>query len=109
MRDFHPEVVWVEMPSLGPDAAGYTGIAEARHAVESWIGMWSEYGFEVARYVDAGDRVVVLARERAHGGVSGAAVARELAGILTLRDGKVVRVQLYGSWAVALKDAGLQE
>jgi uncharacterized protein len=109
MASFDPSVAWVEMPSLGPDASSYTGIEELRGAVQSWIEMWSEYDVEVARYADAGDDVVVLARERGHGGVSGAAVERELGDVFTLRDGKVVRVRLYGSWDEALEAAGLSE
>jgi ketosteroid isomerase-like protein len=106
---FDPSVAWVEMPSLGPDASSYTGIEELRGAIQSWIGMWSQYDVEVVRYADAGDDVVVLFRERGHGGVSGAAVERELGEVFTLRDGKVVRVRLYGSWTEALEAAGLSE
>jgi ketosteroid isomerase-like protein len=109
MASVDPNVEWVEMPSLGPDASSYTGVEELRKAVNSWIAMWSEYDTEVARYADAGDDVVVLIRERGHGGVSGAAVERELGEVFTLREGKVVRVRLYGSWAEALEAAGLRE
>jgi ketosteroid isomerase-like protein len=104
-----PSVEWVEMPSLGPDASTYTGIEELRGAINSWIGTWSEYDVEVVRYADAGDDVVVLFRERGQGGVSGAAVERQLGEVWTLRDGKVVRVRLYGRWNEALEAAGLRE
>jgi uncharacterized protein len=109
MASVDPNVEWVEMPSLGPDASSYTGVEELRKAINSWIGMWSEYDVEVVRYADADDDVVVLFRERGHGGVSGAAVERELGEVFTLRDGKVVRVRLYGSWREALEAAGLKE
>jgi uncharacterized protein len=109
MASVDPNVEWVEMPSLGPDASTYTGVEEVRKAVNSWIAMWSEYDVEVARYADADDDVVVLFRERGHGGVSGAAVERELGEVFTLRDGKVVRVRLYGGWDEALEAAGLSE
>jgi ketosteroid isomerase-like protein len=109
MASVDPNVEWVEMPSLGPDASSYTGVEELRKAINSWIGMWSEYDVEVVRYADADDDVVVLFRERGHGGVSGAAVERELGEVFTLRDGKVVRVRLYGSWRDALEAAGLRE
>jgi ketosteroid isomerase-like protein len=109
MASVDPNVEWVEMPSLGPDASSYTGVEELRKAINSWIGMWSEYDVEVVRYADADDDVVVLFRERGHGGVSGAAVERELGEVFTLRDGKVVRVRLYGSWREALEAAGLRE
>ena len=104
-----PNVEWVEMPSLGPDASAYTGIEELRGAIDSWIRMWGEYDVEVVRYADRGDDVVVLFRERGEGGVSGAAVERQLGEVWSPRDGKVVRVRLYGRWNEALEAAGLSE
>jgi len=109
MASVDPNVAWVEMPSLGPDASTYTGTEELREAFNSWIAMWSEYDAEIARYADADDDVVVLIRERGRGGISGAVVERELGEVFTLRDGKVVRVRLYGSWTEALEAAGLSE
>jgi ketosteroid isomerase-like protein len=103
------DVEWVEMPSLGPDASTYIGHEELRKAATSWIEMWSEYDIEVERYARRGDDVVVLAREQGRGGSSGATVARELGEIFTVRRNEVVRVRLYGSWAEALKAAGLSE
>jgi ketosteroid isomerase-like protein len=108
MASVDPSIEWVEMPSRGPDAT-YTGMGELREAISSWMGMWSQYDAEVVRYADAGDDVVVLFRERGHGGVSGAAVERELGEVFTLRDGKVMRVRLYGSWADALEAVGVRE
>jgi ketosteroid isomerase-like protein len=106
---FDPAIEWVEMPSLGPDASTYTGIEQLRGAIQSWTEMWSEYGIEIARYADGGDEVVILIREQGHGGASGAAVDRELGEVATLREGKIVRVRLYGNWAEALEAAGLRE
>ncbi|HEY7150239.1 MAG TPA: nuclear transport factor 2 family protein [Solirubrobacterales bacterium] len=106
---FDPSVEWVEMPSLGPDASTYHGIEELRGAIQSWLGNWGEYAADVARYADSGDDVVILIRERAQGGVSGAAVERELGEVVTLREAKIVRVRLYGDWAEALGAAGLSE
>jgi ketosteroid isomerase-like protein len=106
---FDPAVEWVEMPSLGPDASTYTGIEQLRGAIQSWTEMWSEYGIEIARYADGGDEVVVLIREQGHGGVSGAAAEREFGEVATVREGKIVRVRLYGHWDEALEAAGLRE
>jgi uncharacterized protein len=104
-----PDVEWVEMPSLGPDAATYTGTEELRDAVQSWTQKWTEYELEVSRYAQAGDEVVVLARERGRGTLSGVEVERHLGHVFTLQDGKVVRVRLYGNWSEALEAAGLSE
>ncbi|MEO7198459.1 MAG: nuclear transport factor 2 family protein [Solirubrobacterales bacterium] len=104
-----PQCEWIEMPSLGPDAASYTGLDEIRQAVGSWTGKWSDYDAEVLRYADAGNDVVVLSRERGRGVATGATVERELGQVFTLREGKVVRARLYGSWAEALEAAGMSE
>ena len=106
--DFHPQIEWVEMPSLGPDAATYAGVEQVRGAVESWVEMWRTYDFEVTRYESARDRVVVLARERVSSAGSQARVHRELGEVITLSEGKVVSVHLYGSWDEALGAAGLR-
>ena len=103
------EVIWEETPSLGPDASTYRGMEELRVAVGSWMEKWSEYDFEIRRYADSGDDVVVLAREHGQGGVSGVTVERELGEVATVRDGKITRVRLYGSWTEALEAAGLSE
>jgi len=107
--DSAPDVEWMEMPSLGPDASTYTGTDELRAAVQSWSQRWSDYEAEVFRYAQAGDEVAVLCQERGRGTLSGAEVERELGLVFTLRDGKLVRVRLYGSWSEALEAAGLRE
>jgi ketosteroid isomerase-like protein len=104
-----PAIEWVEMPSLGPDASTYIGVDELREAIQSWTDMWDQYDFEVVRYADAGDEVVVLSREHGSGGASGVAVERDMGQVFTVRDGRVVRVRLYGSWTEALEAAGLPE
>jgi len=73
------------------------------------MGVWKEYDAEVTRYADGGDDVAILIREKGHGGLSGASVERELGEVCTVREGKVVRVRLFGSWDEALEAAGLSE
>lgn len=106
---YDPAIEWVETPSLGPDAATYVGPAQVRAATESWMGMWSDYDIEFRRFADAGDEVVVLARERGTIAASGAVVERELGQIFTWQGGRVVRVRLFGSWAEALAEAGVTD
>jgi ketosteroid isomerase-like protein len=104
--EFDPEIMWEETPGLGPDPAIYRGADEVRAAVSSWLDAWVEYDFEVRQYIDAGDDVVVLANERGRSR-TGVSVERELGQIHTLRDRKLVRTRLYGSWAEAREAAGL--
>jgi ketosteroid isomerase-like protein len=109
LAGFDSDVEWVEIASLGPDAAAYTGTEELRDAVQSWTQKWTEYEVEVSRYAQAGDDVIVLSRERGRGTVSGVEVERAPGAVFTLQDGKVVRVRLYGNWSEALEAAGLRE
>jgi ketosteroid isomerase-like protein len=109
VAELDPEITWEETPGLGPDPAIYRGVDQVRAAVSSWLDMWVDYDFEVRRYIDAGgDDVVVLANERGRSR-TGVSVERELGQIHTLRDRKLVRTRLYGSWAEARKAAGLSE
>ena len=108
VAEFDPEITWEETPGLGPDPAIYRGVDEVRAAVSSWLGVWVDYDFEVRQYIDAGDDVVVLANERGRSR-TGVSVERELGQIHTLRDRKLVRTRLYGSWAEAREAAELPE
>lgn len=76
--------------------------------MSSWLDVWVDYDFEVREYIDAGDDVVVLANERGRSR-TGVSVERELGQIHTLRDRKLVRTRLYGSWAEAREAAGLSD
>ena len=55
----------------------------------------------------AGDSVVVLTRYRGRGEVSGARVDTIGARLWTLRDGMVVRLEIYSSREKALEAAGV--
>lgn len=104
-----PEIEWEEMPSLGPDAAAYRGVTSVRGALESWLGMWTDYEAEAVRCADAGDDVVILFTERGRGRDSGVAVNREMGIVHTFRSGKVIHSRLFGNWSEALEAVGLSE
>jgi ketosteroid isomerase-like protein len=67
------------------------GIEEMTAALVEWVGEWSNLRFEAERFVDLGDRVLVLARHRGVGRRSGLAMDHLEADVFTLLDGKVVR------------------
>jgi ketosteroid isomerase-like protein len=103
-------VLLVVHESVGPDAGTFRG----RQAVGGWFGNWflafdKDYRFEVEEARSVDDRVFVVARHHGHGRSSGADVEQVNAQVLTLHEGKVVEMHLYGSRAEALKAAGLKE
>jgi ketosteroid isomerase-like protein len=79
--------------TVRPDGRVWHGREGARRAVVEWVGAWSDWKFEVERYLDlGGDRVALLWHE--HGTAKGSGVAMSQNGItvVTLRDGLVVSI-----------------
>jgi len=69
-----------------------------------------EFHMELQRLLDAGnDRVVVLYRMVAQGAGSGVPVNQEVGAVWQLRNGKLLRGELYLDHAEALEAAGLSE
>jgi hypothetical protein len=53
--------------------------------------------------------VIFTSRQQGRGASSGAATALELGNIFTLRNGEIVRMEIYGQPEDALEAAGLSE
>ncbi len=103
---FDPDISMVESAAL-PGAASAHGIDAVRRYIESFAKHWDDIRFEPQEYLDAGDRVVVLARLVGRGKSSGVAVERTWAYVWTLRDGKALRMEGYADRAEAMAAAGL--
>jgi ketosteroid isomerase-like protein len=92
-----------------PGAYSAIGIEAVRRYIESFARYWEEIRFEPSEYIDAGDRVVVIARLIGRGKGSGVAVQRKWAYVWTLRNGLALRMDGYADRAEALKAVGLEE
>jgi ketosteroid isomerase-like protein len=68
---------------------------------------WTEWRFEAERFIDAGQRVVVLIRVIARGGASGLAAEQETAHVWAIREGRLASIQIYRDRDEALKAVGL--
>jgi ketosteroid isomerase-like protein len=108
-RDYYEEQFEVRMP---PDYPEGEQVLRGREGMSRLSAMlrdtWSEFRFEPERVLDAGDRVVVLVRVVAEGGVSGVPTERETAHVWTARHGRLSSIQIYRDRAEALKAAGLE-
>jgi ketosteroid isomerase-like protein len=108
-RDYYAERVEVRMP---PDYPEGEQVFRGRAGFERLLAMlrdsWSEFRFEAERFIEAGDRVVVLIRLFAAGGASGVTTERETAHVWTVRDGRLSSIQIYRDRAQALEAVGLQ-
>jgi ketosteroid isomerase-like protein len=93
-----------------PDATeSYRGLDGLGRWEADWAASWDSWRWEPEEFIDAGDRVVVILRVRARGCRSGVDVERLDGAVWTLRDGKGVRLDYYGSKPEALKAVGLEE
>ena len=66
-------------------------------------------GFEPKELIDAGDKVLALVRVSARGKASGVPFEHENGQVFTLRDGRIVRWEIYWNRVEARKAAGLPE
>jgi ketosteroid isomerase-like protein len=106
-----PEIVWDMTNSGLPGAGVYTGYDEVRAFMADWFSAFKfdEWELEVEELIDCGNRVVSMLRQRGRGTSSGAEVSVDFAQVVTLRAGKIVRVDNYLDRRQALEAAGLSE
>jgi ketosteroid isomerase-like protein len=90
-----------------PDQDVFRGHAGFLRWIDDWDAM--EWTLEPEEFVDAGERVVVLARLSARGRASGVSLVRRDGMVWTLRNGKVVRLDYFNNPGDALEAAGLRE
>jgi ketosteroid isomerase-like protein len=70
---------------------------------------WESQTYEPERVIEAGDVVVVFWREAARSARTDLEVRTDTAGIMRLRDGKIVEIRGYMDRDEALQEAGLAE
>jgi ketosteroid isomerase-like protein len=101
-----PEIVISTRPDQpdGRDHHGYEGMLQAS---AEWLEAWDEQTFDVARIWEAEGFVFVGAQELRRGKISGVPMQHESIFVFTLSQGRIVRVQIFGSEAEALKAVGL--
>ena len=97
---------YAELP--GTVVAGRGREVVERFCREYW-GTWSEYSVEPLEFIDAGDDVVVVVRERGKGKGSGVPFERTNIQVWTLRDGRLVRWRMFADRAEGLEAVGLSE
>jgi ketosteroid isomerase-like protein len=99
---------------VDPGAFLERGTFRGREAVGQWFANWFTtfepgYHFDIVEARDLGDVVFLIASHQGRGRTSGVEVQGTTGYLYTLRDSKIVRVELYPSRAEALEAAGLGE
>ena len=103
-----PEIEWVN-PHDAIETGTRSGLDAFGSAAEMLGDTFEELRVDFDRFIDAGDRVVVIGTLRARGRGSGIETERQQGYVWTLRDGKAVRFEWFNSPDQALEAAGVEQ
>jgi ketosteroid isomerase-like protein len=103
---FASDVVVTTRPDQ-PDVRDFHGHDGLMEQLKEWVDTWDGFSIEILRIRDAGDVVIVIAREHGQGTRSGVPMDDEVTFVFTIGGAKVIRWQMFGSEPEALKAAGL--
>jgi ketosteroid isomerase-like protein len=102
------DVEWISIPGFLPDAEDHRGHRGVREWFEMIDDVVAEPRWEVVEMADAGERVLVSLAASGRGKGSGAPVAVTIFQVITVANGKAVRVEGYLQRSDAVKAAGLR-
>jgi ketosteroid isomerase-like protein len=113
-RDFeHAMSLYAEDVELFVDSRAFLegGTFKGREVVGEWFGNWFRtfehgYRFEIEEARDLGDAVLLVASHSGRGRTSGAEVHGRNGYLYRVRDGKIVRGEIYRSREEALEASG---
>jgi ketosteroid isomerase-like protein len=99
---------------VDPNAFLEPGTFKGRLAVGQWFGNWFTtfepgYQFDIEEVRDLGDVVFLMASHHGRGRTSGVEVHGQTGYLYTLRESKIVRLELFPSREKTLEAAGLPE
>jgi ketosteroid isomerase-like protein len=100
---YDPHMEW----GWSTEFLGLGGVYEDRRdpnpRLQAWLREWENWRAEPEEYVELGDYVVVLGRYHGKGRGSGVEIQQEGAHVFRLRDGKVIRLEIFASRARAIE------
>ncbi len=72
-------------------------------------GAFEDFRAEPEEFLDAGEEVLVLVGMGGKGRESGLLIDQQIAHVWKIRDGQIVRVHAYQTWAEGLQAVGLEQ
>jgi len=100
---YHPHMEWGWSDEF-PELAGvYEDRRDPNPRLHSWLSPWENWRIEADEYLELGDYVVVLASYRGRGKGSGVEIHHRGAHVFKLRDGKVVRFEIFADREKAIE------
>jgi ketosteroid isomerase-like protein len=102
---YDPHMEW----GWSDEFPGLDGVHEDRRdpnpRLRAWLSGWEDWRATADDFMEIGNRVVVLATYRGRGKGSGIELEQEGAHVFEIRDGKVVRLEIFASRQRALESA----
>jgi uncharacterized protein len=102
---YHPEMEW----GWSDEFPGLDGVFEDRRdpnpRLRTWLSGWEHWRAEAEDYLEFGNHVVVLAGYYGRGKGSGVEIHQQGAHVFELRDGKVVRLEIFATRERAIESA----
>src|ERR687898_116182 len=109
-RDYFDPEYEVVPPFAYPDTeSSYRGREGLRRWFQQMTEIWDDFRIEPERFFDAGAQVVVFVRVTGTAKQSGAAPGTSAAHVVTLRNGRLTRTDIFLDRAEALEAVGLRE
>ena len=109
---YAPDVEWhwsSAARALRGGSASYKGLDEIGAAMREWVREWGWWSITAEKLIDAGDCVVVLTTLHARLKDGRGEVHDHGADVITLREGRIVRMEIFDTPDEALEAAGLRE
>jgi ketosteroid isomerase-like protein len=104
-----PDVIY-DISRYSAGGGVFRGPEGVREGFREWTGAWEDYRIEILEVIDAGDdKVVVAARQAGKARGSGVPVEVVNAVVNTVRNDKIIRVDVYRNKSEALEAVGLSE
>jgi ketosteroid isomerase-like protein len=110
VAEITPDFVWDMSNFHGwPEQRVYEGAEGARTFLAAWTAVWDDWALEIDAVYDAGEKVVVLLRQRGRSKAAGMPLEMSFAQVWTLRDGRGARMEMYSDPREALEAVGIRE
>ncbi|MDQ3935523.1 MAG: nuclear transport factor 2 family protein [Actinomycetota bacterium] len=107
IEEFWTEDCVLRPAGILPESAEMHGHDGIVRFIENQLEAFDELQIEALEWIDAGDRVVVPIRFGGRARYTGMDVAFEVVHVVTLRDGRVARTDMYREKEEALRAVGL--
>ena len=100
-----PEIEWKAMEDTEPKH-GVEGVLES---IGGWFQVWDDFQIEPEEFIDSGDHVIAVVKERGRVPGSAEVVSQRFFQVWTLLDGKIRAFREYKTQREAFIAVGLEE